>query len=166
MPRPRRTTAGMFAPRKLVLIAAPFQFVGGDIGMGKDTYGKFRDNYARNPARALDKAWALIHQDDSRAEQVKAALKRQDRHAVLAKDWLAWLDAMDGFSFSAIPLGGMPETLLIHGDKDVVVAPEQAGRFVQALPKATLLKIKGAGHAPHWHNPEGVAAAIEEFTHV
>lgn len=162
----RAVASGMLSPRKLVLIAAPFQFVGGEFGMGHETYNKFRDNYAKNPARTMDKAWALTHQGDARAEQVRAQLARQDKQAELEKDWLRWLTSMDGFSFSAIPIQGMPETLLIHGSEDVVVSPKQSEHFAARLPKAKLMIMEGAGHAPHWHDAEAVARAIKEFVDV
>lgn len=162
----RAIAAGSLKPKRLVLIAAPFRFVGGEIGMGPDTYKKFCDNYARNPARTLTKAWALIHQGDTHAGYVEKQLEAQDKNAVLQQDWLRWLDEMDGFSFSAIPLTGMPETLLIHGEKDVVVTPGQSRHFAKLLPQAKLITLAGAGHAPHWHDTQAVAAAIKEFMHV
>ncbi|MDE3016341.1 MAG: alpha/beta fold hydrolase [Pseudomonadota bacterium] len=162
----RAVAAGMLAPKKLVLIAAPFQFVGGEAGMGRDTYKKFRDNYAKNPARTLDKAWALIHQGDTRVGYIEKQLEAQDKNAVLRHDWLRWLEAMEDFSFSDIPLAGMPKTLLIHGGADVVVAPQQSRYFAKMLPQAELMMLPGAGHAPHWHDTEAVAAAIKEFARV
>ena len=134
--------------------------------MKRGLYDKFRDNYERNPERTLNKAWELIAKDDSRAEEIRAHLEQQDKNAVLQKDWLRWLELLDGFSFDETHLAGFPPTLLIHGDNDVVVAPKQSQRFASAIPQANLIRYKDCGHAPHWHDSVAVKQAIQEFIHV
>lgn len=159
----RAIAAGMFKPKKLVLIATPYQFVTTQkksLGMKRDLYDKFRNNVARHPERALHKAWQLIASGDSRANQVRAHLDKQDKRKILEKNWLHWLDMLDGFSFDGINLADFPPTLLIHGDKDAVVSPEQSRRFSAAIPYAKLMIINDAGHAPHWHDGEMVTQIL------
>jgi len=165
----RAIAAGMFKPKQLVLIATPYQFVTtpeNPLGMKRDLYDKFCSNVARHPERALHKAWGLIHKGDSRAGEVRAHLDKQDRRKTLEKDWLHWLDMLDGFSFNENNLAGFPPTLLIHGDRDVVVGHEQSRLFSDAIPYAKLMIIKGAGHAPHWHDAQGVKEMISEYADV
>lgn len=161
--------AGMVKPKYVVLIATSYQFVStpnNKLGMGRDTYGKFRDNYARDPMRTLNKAWELIAHGDSKAEQVRGFMEKQDKAAVLKIDWLSWLDALDGFTADGLDLSSFPPTLLIHGDADAVVYIEQSKQLAKKLPRAKLITCKGCGHAPHWHDPEQVKKWIREFAHV
>ncbi len=161
----RAVAAGMFRPKKLVLIATPYQFVAthkNRLGMKRDLYDKFRDNVSRNPERAMRKAWELIHKGDTNDLYVRAQLERQDKKKLLEKNWLHWLDLLDGFGFDEARLAGFPPTLLIHGDRDVVVAPEQSRHFADAISQAKLAIIEGAGHAPHWHDTAAVKALIRE----
>ncbi len=165
----RAIASGMLKPKRLVLIAAPFQFVAtpeSRIGMKRDLYDKFRGNYARHPGRTLHKAWELIHKDDARADHVRAKLEQYDKEQVLEKDWLRWLDLLDGFTFDGLPLQDFPPTLLIHGGRDAVVDHAQSRRFMQALPQARLLSFEEAGHAPHWHATNEVREQIMEHAHV
>jgi pimeloyl-ACP methyl ester carboxylesterase len=165
----RAVAAGMLRPAALVLIAAPFRFVATPqqpIGMKRDLYDKFRANYARHSERTLEKAWELVVKDDGRAEQVRAHLGKQDRLAVLEKDWLGWFDRLDGFGCEELPMEHFPSTLLIHGERDVVVNVEQSRCFAAALPQARLEILSQCGHAPHWHDSEYVQRLIEEHGHV
>lgn len=150
----RAIAAGMITPKKLVLIATSFRFVKkkNGIGMPRDTFQMFRDNYAANPERTLKKAWELIAYNDTREQEVKRHLARQDMKKALAGNWLAWLDDLEHFSCEGLVFKDFPSTLLIHGDCDAVVRHEQSQRFMEALPEARLVTIPGCGHAPHWHD--------------
>jgi pimeloyl-ACP methyl ester carboxylesterase len=165
----RAIAAGMLKPRALVLIATPYQFVAtaeNPLGMKRDLYEKFRDNYQRNPERTLNKAWELILKEDANEAYVRTYLERQDKSEVLKKDWLRWLDLLDGFSFDEAHLVDFPPTLLLHGNNDVVVEPVQSQRFLKTIPRSKLIGFKDCGHAPHWHDSTSVMQAIQEFIHV
>lgn len=54
-------------------------------------------------------------------------------------------------------------TLVIHGDKDMIVPLAQGQALAAAIPKSTLLVLNGAGHVPTLTRPEVVAKAIIEF---
>lgn len=164
----RAIATGLMRPRKLVLIGTPFEFVkdGRNGTMGRMTYDKFRGNYASHPERTLRKAYELILHGDRNAERIRGYLERHDRQAVLAKNWLAWLDRLGGLSAGALDLAHFPDTLLVHGANDAVVEHAQARRFAEALPQSTLAIWEGCGHAPHWHNPEALAQLIRKHQHV
>lgn len=165
----RAIAEGRMHPRFLVLIGAAYQFVATPqmkLGMPRDTYEKFRENYAKNPARTLHKGWELIVHGDTHADTVRGYLAQQDRDAVLHTNWLRWFELLDGFSFATMTLDNVPPTLLIHGDHDAVVAHAQAQRLERALPHARLETIKGAGHAPHWHDNDKIRQLIMEHAHV
>lgn len=159
----RAIAAGLLRPQKLVLIAAPFQFVVSEekkLGMKRDLYQKFRDNYARNPERTLSKAWELVLKDDAKHEPMRQQIAKHDPQTVLAKDWLYWLDALEGFSCEGLSFDAFPPTLIIHGEKDAVVEHEQHAHFAQKLPVARVLSLSECGHAPHWHAADAVREEI------
>lgn len=162
----RAVAAGLIRPKKLVLIATPFQFVATDalkLGMPAAMFRVFRDNYAANPQQTLNRAWASILKGDSKASDVRAHLERQDREALLDKHWLAWLEHLQEFSCADMYMGDFPPTLLIHGREDAVVYHAQSLAFAAAIPQSKLVTFESCGHAPHWHDPQRVAHEIKEF---
>lgn len=164
----RAIAAGLLRPRALVLIATPFQFVKNaqtPIGMPAGTFATFRANYERKPLATLAKAWELIAMDDDNGESIREKLARQDKESVLRGHWLPWLDILAQYSCEGLYLENAPPTLIIHGDKDLVVYPEQAGNFLLMLPSAQLQMLPGCGHAPHWHDTEKLRALIGSHIH-
>jgi pimeloyl-ACP methyl ester carboxylesterase len=53
--------------------------------------------------------------------------------------------------------------LMIYGASDPVGPAETWRRFTETLPRASLRVVDGAGHMPWFHDPPGVAAAVDEF---
>ncbi len=160
----RAVSKGLLKPKKLVLIGVPFQFVRGDvlkIGMPRDTYDLYCDNYKTNPERTLKKSWDLIAYNDTREADVKANLDKQNRKKELERNWHRWLQELSQFSCDDLDFRAFPPTLLIHGDKDAVVWHEQAEHFAKRMPKATLEIWRGCGHAPHWHDSEKLRESIK-----
>jgi pimeloyl-ACP methyl ester carboxylesterase len=161
--------AGLMKPKKLVLIASAFQFSHSTdlkLGIPRDQYEKFRDNYRRNALRTLDKGWELIIKGDKHAERIHSRFVTEHKQQMLAHDWLRWLDDLNGFTFHDKSLQHMPSTLLLHGKNDVVVTPDQSEHFSRMLPDAKLVLLDGCGHAPHWHDPQLVRDTIEGFIRV
>lgn len=54
-------------------------------------------------------------------------------------------------------------TLFICGDHDPVAGPDVARNLITRMPDARLTVIPDAGHIPHLDQPEGVAAALNDF---
>jgi pimeloyl-[acyl-carrier protein] methyl ester esterase len=165
----RAIATGLMNPEKLILIGVPFQFVrsnGARIGMPRDQFDKFRDNYAKNAQKTLKKAWELIILGDNNPEYVKNRLEKYDKASVMDKNWLGWLDMLDGFSCNELDFSNFPSSLLLHGEKDSVVNHSQSLEFSRVIPQVKLISFSGAGHAPHLHDTETVKRHIEEFLHV
>ncbi len=55
-------------------------------------------------------------------------------------------------------------TLLLWGADDGIVTPGYGEGWRQAIPGATLEIIRGAGHFPHWEQPDAFAAQVAAFT--
>ncbi len=165
----RAVAAGLLRPKRLVLIATPFQFVASsDVphGMKRDLYAKFHDNYARDAMRTLHKAWELIAKGDKHAPRVRLHMERQPKEAMLEKHWLRWLQLLDSYSCEELDFSDFPPTLLIHGDGDAVVDQAQSTLFAQRMPAAKRIVFEGCGHAPHWHDTEKLRKILSEQGYV
>ena len=147
--------AGILKPRRLTLIAAPYQFVAGakvKEAMDPVTFAQFRANYAQHPARTKTRFHALIAKGDKHHTRVMAAL---GHHPAIEHTprWLPWLDALGRTSLHGSDFSALPPTLLIHGEHDAIVPCAQSNYLANALPRARLELWPGAGHAPHLHDP-------------
>ncbi len=56
-------------------------------------------------------------------------------------------------------------TLILWGDKDVVIPPVYAGAFMAAIEGSAVRIISGAGHVPHSERPLETAGIIIKFLH-
>lgn len=54
---------------------------------------------------------------------------------------------------------------LIHGDRDTFSDAAEQRRLQAFLPAAELVTIEGAGHSPHWEDPQGMADLVDDFAH-
>lgn len=54
-------------------------------------------------------------------------------------------------------------TLIIRGGESDILTPEAAKRLQAAIPNSRLTVVPGAGHSVMGDNPEGFAAAVQEF---
>lgn len=163
------TAAGLMQPKKLVLVAAPFQFVASnklELGMNRAQFALFRDNYIASPKRTLDKAWELVIKDDKHGAKLRQEHMQQGKDAMLQQNWQNWLKQLDGISCHDVALSNLPPTLLLHGTNDVVVDVAQSHHYAKHIPDSKLVTFSGCGHAPHWHAPDKVQVAIKEFLHV
>ena len=77
--------------------------------------------------------------------------------------WQAQLAAVASFDASA-RLGRIAApTLVITGDRDLIMPPDNSRRLAHGIPDARGVLVKGTGHCFFWEAPERAARAIEEF---
>lgn len=160
----RAIAEGVLKPERLVLLGTPFHFLrepGSTLGMPQDIFAQYRSNFLANPERTLNKSYALIAHRDTQAEILQEKLTSA-RARLQPRPWATWLDTLTTYSCRDVDFSCFPPTLLIHGDQDVVIYPDQSHAFQSAMPGANLLMLQGCGHAPHWHDAKRVRAAIEE----
>lgn len=80
-----------------------------------------------------------------------------------ARIWREALDAMLADDLTPdLPRIAVP-TLLLWGDRDGICDHAGQTRMASALPSAEFSIRAGAGHAPHWEDPQGIAKAIAAF---
>ncbi|MBN8543220.1 MAG: alpha/beta hydrolase [Alphaproteobacteria bacterium] len=156
----RAIAAGVLKPKKLVLIAAPFQFVS-EFGMDDFTFNQFRTNYANDAARSKTRFHGLIAKGDKHHRDVVTLLGHHPEVENTAR-WLPWLDDLSRFSVENLNVSAIPEPLIIHGENDVIVPVEQSEMLVKHLGCGILEKWKECGHAPHLHDTDTFRARISE----
>ncbi|MFN7452739.1 MAG: alpha/beta fold hydrolase [Alphaproteobacteria bacterium] len=147
--------AGVLSPKKLTLIAVPYQFVADSrvkAAMDPVTFAQFRENYVHHPARSKTRFHGLIAKGDQHHARVMAALGHHQEVEHTSR-WLPWLDALASDSFYGQDVSRIPPTLLIHGENDVIVPVAQSKHLANALPYARLKIWSDCGHAPHLHDP-------------
>jgi pimeloyl-ACP methyl ester carboxylesterase len=64
-----------------------------------------------------------------------------------------------------VPILGRIEAaaLILWGEKDAMIPAGNAADYVKAMPKATLVKIPGAGHIPQEEAPDASLRAVQAF---
>ena len=147
--------AGVLNPKKLTLIAVPYQFVADSrvkAAMDPLIFAQFRENYAHHPARSKTRFHGLIAKGDQHHARVMAALGHH-REVEHTPRWLPWLDALASDSFYRVDLSRLPPSLIIHGENDMIVPVAQSKHLANALSCATLEVWPDCGHAPHLHDP-------------
>jgi pimeloyl-[acyl-carrier protein] methyl ester esterase len=152
----RAIAAGVLKPKKLTLIAAPYQFVSDEHfrdGMDPLTHQLFRESYGKDPARTKQRFHALIAKGDTHARRITEELQHHVEVDKAAR-WLPWLDALGEASLRNVDLSAVPPTTIIHGAKDVIVPFAQGEILSRHLRHARLERWEDAGHAPHLHDKE------------
>jgi pimeloyl-ACP methyl ester carboxylesterase len=56
-------------------------------------------------------------------------------------------------------------TLIIHGDRDNLIAPSSARHFKDAIPNSQLVMLHDVGHVPQEETPDQSADAVRAFLH-
>jgi 3-oxoadipate enol-lactonase len=98
-----------------------------------------------------------------RPDLVERILVHRERTAQGFEAWSAQAAAGAGFDASA-RLGGLAaQTLVQHGDGDVVVDPRNSELLVELIPDARLSLYEGCGHLFFWQEPERFVGELEEF---
>ncbi|MBN66333.1 MAG: hypothetical protein CMM94_02050 [Rickettsiales bacterium] len=161
----RAVSQGALQVKWLALLAAPYQFVSdGDVlvGMGPQTFHMFRENYVSNPQRTMKRFHGLITKDDAHQRKIIAQLGYHS-HVEEVDVWMPWLDNLARHSMDECNLQHMPPTLLVQGENDAIVAPEQADRWAAMLPHAKVDMWSGCSHAPHLHAPSRMLQTLEKW---
>lgn len=159
----RAVAQGYAKPKRLVLVAVPFKFIAREdlpMGMSQVTYEQFRQNYAANPERTLNKSYALIAKEDDKGEYIQNRL-HELRERVDYSHWLRWFDWLRHVDCRDVDFSGFPPTTIVHGDRDIIVEPVQSAKFAGLIPHARLDIWRGCGHAPHLHDPKRLRQHLE-----
>jgi pimeloyl-ACP methyl ester carboxylesterase len=158
----------IFSPKLLILISAPFQFVklsssgssfGSSFGslannnfcipaaMPERTFKTFRQNFILNSTQTLEKFSVLMMMNDkNRAKELaKNLCINQNNYVNLA----FWLDELGKFSCFDLNFSHFPQTIILHGEEDLVVHHSQAKIFAKKIIDSKINIIVNCGHCPH-----------------
>lgn len=153
--------AGVLRPKRLTLIATPYQFVKDanvTEAMDRFTFDTFRANYQTDPERTATRFNGLVAKGDRQMRAVMSRLALHERVEDTAR-WLPWLDTLDHAPVSSLQMLGAPQTTIIHGAQDAIVPVAQAQLLAQALPHARVEIWEGVAHAPHLHDADRLRSA-------
>jgi pimeloyl-ACP methyl ester carboxylesterase len=98
---------------------------------------------------------------DKRLKRFVEAMSAQTPAQVVGDFYIHALDTHDKRDALAT-LGGVP-SLVIVGDRDRLTPPEQSRAIAAAIPGATLLELRGAGHCTMLEQPAAVNAALSDL---
>lgn len=142
----------VISPRLLVLISSPFQFIKdfhNFSGIEQNIFDQFKRNYLNDPLKTVQRSSLAIAKNDRYEEEVLRKILPVDE---VSENLYYWLQELERFSCSNVDFNNFPETIIVHGTGDIVIASEQAKIFEKHLPHSKLYLIDACGHAPHLHD--------------
>jgi pimeloyl-[acyl-carrier protein] methyl ester esterase len=156
------------AVRRLVLIASSPRFVRGDDwphGLAAATLRQFAAQLEHDAGQTIDDFIELQLRGSTDADAVRATLKDSlAQHGVAQPDALAaGLELLEHNDLRALARRIEVPALVIAGQYDRVTAPAAGEALAQLLPRAELLTIRRAGHAPFLSHPDQVNGALLAF---
>lgn len=144
-------------PQKIILIAAPFQFVkSSDIEFATSgvVFDTFLASFKNFPEKTLRGFASLIAKGDINDREIICKLSQMQTEEPLR--WLYWLEELGNFSCSVIDFASIPETTIIHGKNDIVTDYRQTDFFKKHITNCNLHILDNCGHAPHLHDSHKV----------
>jgi pimeloyl-[acyl-carrier protein] methyl ester esterase len=156
------------APERLILVATTPRFLAGDgwaHGLSRETLQHFAQGLEQDPSGTIADFLGLQVRGSRRAAHTEQQLREAlDRHGIAqlpalraGLSLLATTDLRDRAGSLALP------TLLIGGLNDRVTPPAALEWLAARLPRAELLLLARAAHAPFLSHPDEVAQAVLDF---
>jgi pimeloyl-[acyl-carrier protein] methyl ester esterase len=158
------------AVHRLVLIGSSPRFVRAPDwphGLPEATLRQFAAQLERDPDRTIADFLELQVRGSLDAAAVLATLQSSLRqHGAAHPDALrAGLSLLEHNDLRELARHLEVPTLVITGQYDRVTPPQASQALIQLMPRAQLLQIKRAGHAPLISHPEEVGAALLGLRH-
>ena len=151
-------------PAKVVLVATPACFCAGEdhpVGQPRAAVRALRRTVRQDPRRGLaDFAGRCLDPGEADfREEMLENFQYQEAGADLPSGLDYLLNTDLRHQLAAIP----PGTLIIQGDEDTIVPPEQAEILSQYLKDAQVVRLPGAGHAPFLTQAEAFNEVIRKI---
>lgn len=161
-------TQPALAVRRLVLIASTPRFVQGPdwpAGLPAATLQAFAAQLERDAPRTIADFLELQVRGSLDAAGVRSRLQQalQQHGAARAEGLRAGLELLQHNDLRELARRVDLPALLIAGQYDRVTPPQAAHELARLMPRAQLLQIPRAGHAPFLSHPAPVSAALLEF---
>ncbi len=115
--------------------------------------------FARDMARiAFSPGWLARH-----FWRVPGLVIRAARNPARPEGFVRQMSAIGGFEAGDRLPGLKALTLILHGDRDVLLPPENGRRLAELIPGAKLVWFRGAGHAFNSEQPGLFVKTVREF---
>lgn len=160
---------GLIAPRGLVLMATPPSFLARAAypqGQPPAMLDDFRAGLLADPPATLRRFYALQFRGDEAPRRWWSPATARERFLATGADpqaLAAWLDVLGAADLTAEPPALDLPVLVLHGDRDAVVAPSALAFFRDCGAQVSAHAVAGAGHAPHITHAEETGTRIGEF---
>ena len=144
-----------------MLIAPPFQFISSErypYGISEATFKCFKIKLGASPNQSL-KIFAKLSKNLTMAQMDLTNIS----------SWMDWLKELGDFSCDRIDFSSFPKTIIMHGNKDLVVSHKQSKLLKKLIPNSNLYIFKDCGHAPHIQNKAKINLLIKkhlEYKHI
>lgn len=107
---------------------------------------------------AMTPGWPLTH-----FWRLPAMAIRNARYAQRPEGYVRQMGAVGGFEAGERLRGIRTPTLIVHGDKDILLPPDNARRLAELIPGARLEIYRGAPHGFTTERPRQFARTVEGF---
>lgn len=154
---------GLVKPKKLILIAPPFQMVKDErikAGMAKSVYSQFYEGFKSSPDATLKKFSILTAMNDRHSSQIA---KNLDISVDNFEQLTIWLDGLSKTSFFDFDFKNVPDTLFFQGRGDMIVHMLQMKYFQDRIPNFDARLYSRCGHAPHLSDIEKFRGDLLQF---
>lgn len=150
-------------PKKLILIAPPFQFVKDSkisAGMPEVKYQEFLQNFQNSPDSTLKKFTILAILNDKNGKKI---INDLDLSSDNANSQIFWLNELGKFSSFELDFSDFPSTLYFHGLGDMIVHFKQKKYFQERIENFKEILLSDCGHAPHLSKKDLMQKEIINF---
>jgi len=153
---------------RMVLVAATPKFVSGQdwsAGMREEVFAEFTGSLLRDHRATVLRFLSLTAaKEDSGRELVRALRARLFVHGEPGVDALsAGLSALATTDLRSHLQTIQTPTLVLQGDYDRLTHPAAADFLARELPRAQLVNMPGAGHAPFLSHPQQFEDEVRKF---
>jgi len=149
-------------PKKLILIAPPFQLVKNqkiEVGMTEKLYEEFLKNLENSVDATMKKFAVLSIMNDKNKSEILNNLLINDNNS---KQLIIWLKELKQFSCFDLDFSEIPSTTYLMGKGDMIVHQLQVKYFEQRIKNFSVRYFENCGHAPHISNPELFNQILQE----
>jgi len=149
-------------PKKLILIAPPFQLVKNhkiEAGMTEKLYEEFLKNLENSVDATMKKFAVLSIMNDKNKSEILNNLLISENNS---KQLIIWLKELKQFSCFDLDFSKIPPTVYLMGKGDMIVHQLQVKYFEQRIKNFEIRYFENCGHAPHISNPELFNQILQE----
>ena len=125
----------------------------------RDEFGEIEGPVARELAHEFQASTTATLLDPEQLDVFVDETQKVPAHV-----WRGIFSAFPEVDYAAELAALAPPALIVQGERDEMIPPEERNVLLGILPSARLIVYEGAGHALHWEQPERFVADVVEFS--